>query len=628
MSVPNSPPEQGPLTLIRHNRSARRLGLGLSASAWPLLQRLHARDHVDDLALTPGAAASIKDRREDLRIESAATLLAQYWQRGGQLLVVGAVGAVTRLVAPLLQSKVEDPAVLVLDASGDQIIPLIGGHQAGAEELALALAADLGGQAVLTGDSASQGRLALDMFGHAWGWQRSGPPEHWHQLMLLQSQGVLIHANQKSGSSLWRETRAAHQSLADSPDMLQQETIHLHIGPEINSHCCWHPASLWIGLGCERNTSLGLLERALSNSFAKARLAEQAVAGLASIEQKSDEPALIALANKRSWPIRFFTAETLNKVSVPTPSSVVAKEMGTGSVAEAAALLAAGETATLLLNKEITKAAEQESGAVTIAIAAAMEPFAPGRGELHLVGSGPGDLALLTPDARQALARSTAWVGYGLYLDLLEPLRRPDQARVSGKLTLEKERCRQALRLAQQGARVALISSGDSGIYGMAGLALELWLNEDPQARPHFQVHPGVSALQLAAAKVGAPLMHDFCTVSLSDRLTPWPTIASRLLAAASGDFVVALYNPRSKDRDWQLQHAINLFLEHRPPTTPVALARQLGRQQENIQVHTLDSIPIEDVDMLSLVLIGNSSTFHKDALMVTPRGYPGSELN
>ncbi|MFL0774423.1 MAG: cobalamin biosynthesis protein, partial [Prochlorococcus sp.] len=554
------------------------------------MQRLHARGHVDDLALTPGAAATIEERPQGLSIGSAATLLEKYWQRDGRLLVVGAVGAVTRLVAPLLTSKLEDPAVLVLDARGDQIIPLLGGHQAGAEELALAIAADLGGTAVLTGDCANQGRLALDLFGHAWGWQRSGAPEDWHQLMLRQSQGSLIQARQESGSTLWRGTSAARKSLAESSEEPQQEAIHLHIGPELNSRCCWHPPSLWIGLGCERNTSLSLLERALANSLAQAHLAEQAVAGLASIEQKSDEPALIALAQKRGWPLRFFKAEALNSVSVPTPSSVVAKEMGTASVAEASALLASGEAGKLLSHKQICKPTPQERGAVTIAIAAASEPFAPGQGELHLVGSGPGDLALLTPDARNALARSVAWVGYGLYLDLLEPLRRPDQARLSGELTREKDRCLQALKLAQQGARVALISSGDSGIYGMAGLALELWLNELPQARPHFQVHPGVSALQLAAARVGAPLMHDFCTVSLSDRLTPWPTIASRLRSAATGDFVVALYNPRSKDRDWQLQHALKVFLEHRPPTTPVALARQLGRRDEHVEVHTLAS--------------------------------------
>ena len=243
------------------------------------------------------------------------------------------------------------------------------------------------------------------------------------------------------------------------------------------------------------------------------------------------------------------------------------------------------------------------------------------------MGSGPGALDLLSGDARAALARSTVWVGFGPYLDLLEPLRRPDQLRRDGRLTAERERCAEALALASQGLRVALVSSGDSGIYGMAGLALELWLAREAIDRPSFAVHPGISALQLAAARVGAPLMHDFCTISLSDRLTPWEVIERRLRAAAAADFVVALYNPRSRGRDWQLERARTLLLEHRPPGTPVAVAHQLGREGERVSLHSLADLPVEEVDMLTLVLVGNSSTRLQDGRMVTPRGYPGASL-
>ena len=210
---------------------------------------------------------------------------------------------------------------------------------------------------------------------------------------------------------------------------------------------------------------------------------------------------------------------------------------------------------------------------------------------------------------------------------MLNPLRRKDHVRVEGALTKEWERCSQALALAKQGAKVALISSGDSGIYGMAGLALELWLQEPANARPSFTVHPGISALQLAAAKAGAPLMHDFCTVSLSDRLTPWPVIERRLEAAGSGDFVIALYNPRSKGRDWQLARAQQILLKTRSEQTPVVLARQLGRTEEEIRLTTLDTLEPASVDMLTVVLIGNSSSYAQDGRMVTPRGYPGATL-
>jgi len=307
---------------------------------------------------------------------------------------------------------------------------------------------------------------------------------------------------------------------------------------------------------------------------------------------------------------------------------VVEAEMGTASVAEAAAVLAAGEDAQLLQTKRILHAGPEEQGAVTVAIAEAALPFAPQRGELHLIGSGPGDLSLLTPDARRALSRCGVWVGYGLYLDLLEPLRRQDQVRLDGQLTRERDRCQQALSLAQQGAKVALVSSGDSGIYGMAGLALELWMELVDGSRPLFEVHPGLSALQLAAARAGAPLMHDFCTISLSDRLTPWSVIEQRLHAAAAGDFVVALYNPRSKGRDWQLQRAQEILLGHRPDHTPVVMARQLGRAEEQVTLHCLKALPINRVDMLTVLVIGNSSSTMEGGRMVTPRGYPGAELS
>jgi cobalt-precorrin 5A hydrolase/precorrin-3B C17-methyltransferase len=402
----------------------------------------------------------------------------------------------------------------------------------------------------------------------------------------------------------------------------------LTIGIARGEGCRWHPPSLWLGLGCERGTSQTLIARLVDQELDRLGLAPEAIAGMASIDRKSDEQAFLALGEERRWFQRWMPAAALNGIAVPNPSDAVAAEMGTASVAEASALVAAGPGSRLLLNKTIARAQPGEQGAATLAIATCAEQWEPQAGQLHLVGSGPGRLDLLTPDARRALAEATVWVGYGLYLDLLEPLRRPDQLRCDGRLTEERARCAQALGLANQGLNVALVSSGDSGIYAMAGLALELWLAQSPDQRPSFEVHPGISALQLAAARAGAPLMHDFCTISLSDRLTPWEVIEKRLRAASTGDFVVALYNPRSKGRGWQLARAQELLLAGRPATTPVALARQLGRPEEQVSLHTLGALPIEQVDMLTLVLVGNSTSRTQDGRMVTPRGYPGAELD
>ena len=591
-----------------------------------MLQRLHASDQVQTIALTPGAAEALPLAPDPCLIGQASALLKQNWR--GTLLVVGAIGAVTRLIAPLIQSKERDPAVLVLDAQARMVVPLLGGHQAGAEERAQQLAALLGATAVVTGDCASQQRLPLDAFGRPWGWTPSGPGSSWRSLMVSQAQGKALSVQQQCGTDLWRQCSGAQHSF-DSTEPDADLRITAERTPnESPDPCCWHPPVLWLGVGCERDTSLSLIERAVATALQDAGLAEEAVAGLSTIDRKGDETALLQLAKQREWPLRLHTAAELASITVPTPSPVVQAEMGTASVAEAAALLAAGPEAQLRLPKRIDKAGPNEQGAVTVAIAEAQEAFAPQRGELHLIGSGPGDLALLTPDARTALSRCVAWVGYGLYLDLLEPLRRPDQVRLDGQLTRERDRCRQALELARQGTKVALVSSGDSGIYGMAGLALELWLSLPEHERPAFQVHPGISALQLAAARAGAPLMHDFCTISLSDRLTPWEVIEKRLEAAAAGDFVVALYNPRSKGRDWQLEKARQILLTGRPASTPVVVARQLGRKEESVELQELGSLPVEAVDMLTVLVIGNSSSRASGGKLVTPRGYPGAELS
>ena len=626
-TLPGQPEHQVP------GARASIVALGFSPAALPVLQRLQqsglvARIHwprTADAALNAGTQPPTAEATA-AEPESAATWLASLWPQARAVIAVGACGLVTRLIAPLLGGKLQDPAVLVIDPLGRFVIPLLGGHAAGGDALCRQVAALLGAQAVLTGSSSARSQLCLDGFGADWGWRRGSGD--WTALMQQLARGSGAALSQESGLAIWQGLEAVTALASSPPGPLQ-----LVISPRLGAGCRWHPPCLWLGIGCERNSDLSLLERLVDDSLATLALAPEAVAGLASIDRKGDEPALLQLAQRRGWPLRLFTADQLAPIPVPHPSEVVAREMGTASVAEASAwkaatLGSADPAPTLLLPKTIGRALGAERGAATLAIACSPGQWAPQRGELHLIGSGPGRLDLLSGDVRQALARATVWVGYSLYLDLLEPLRRPDQLRRDGRLTEERARCAEALALAQAGLKVALISSGDSGIYGMAGLALELWLQQPQQDRPRFEVHPGLSALQLAAARAGAPLMHDFCTISLSDRLTPWAVIERRLQAAAAGDFVVALYNPRSMGRDWQLQRAMELLLQSRPGSTPVVLARQLGRAEEQVSLHSLADLPVDRVDMLTLVLIGNSSSYVRDGRMVTPRGYPGAELS
>ncbi len=240
---------------------------------------------------------------------------------------------------------------------------------------------------------------------------------------------------------------------------------------------------------------------------------------------------------------------------------------------------------------------------------------------LFVLGTGPGHPDYLAPAARAALEQVQAVVGYRLYLDLLGPL-------VAGKqrheLPLGEElgRARLALTLAQRGTPTALVCSGDPGIYALATLVMELMDREGLGTEVAVEVIPGISAAQLAAARLGAPLGHDFCFLSLSDLLTPWAVIERRLRAAAEGDFVVCLYNPVSRRRRRQLLRAREILLAQRAPATPVALARAVGRPEERIRLTTLERLRPEQADMLTVVLVGNSQTRRFGDRLYTPRGY------
>jgi adenosylcobyric acid synthase len=247
--------------------------------------------------------------------------------------------------------------------------------------------------------------------------------------------------------------------------------------------------------------------------------------------------------------------------------------------------------------------------------------------KLFVVGIGPGDLKHMTFEARDALASAEVVVGYKTYLDFIEPLLAGKEVISSGMMQ-EIERCREALRIACSGRTVALVSGGDSGIYGMAGLVLEL-AETGAAGSPEIVVVPGVSALQAAAAVLGAPLMHDFAVISLSDLLTPWEAIEKRLAAAAAADFVIALYNPKSRGRVRQIERARELVLAARPGETPVGIVRNACRDGEERVVATLAGMLDHPMDMFSLVIIGNSATYvDSEGRMVTPRGYKAGARN
>jgi cobalt-precorrin 5A hydrolase / precorrin-3B C17-methyltransferase len=564
--------------------------------------------------------------------------LTAIWGQHRAFVFCLAAGAVVRLIAPLLHHKSQDPAVVVIDAQGKYVISLCSGHLGKADLLAQAIATTIGATPIITGAAHGLSLPAIDTLGLAYGW-RQGEGDWTGTMAAIAKQGK-IEVIQEAGSLLWQEHLPEQHPFAFGFSDPQEEVkpqARIWISPtkrKVISNSFegqpldhefpkvhWHPRVLWIGLGCERHTSTELIETAIDETCQTYHFATEAIAGIASIDLKADEAGILEVCQKRNLVFKTFTAEQLDQVEVPTPSEVVKQEVGTASVAEAAAVLA-GEN--LLISKQIFKS-DSSSGGVTIAIAQAEQEYLGRTGKLYLVGIGPGNLNQITPAAKTAIIEADVVIGYSLYIELIQSLKRPGQIIEASPITQEQQRAKRAIELAQWGLTVAVVSSGDCGIYGMAGLVLEeLQVSGWDGKSPQVQVFPGISALQSAASRVGAPLMHDFCAISLSDLLTPWEMIQKRLTAAATGDFITALYNPRSQTRTQQIVTAQAIFAQHRDPDTPVAIVHGAYRDDEQVILTTVEKMLEQPIDMLTTVIIGNTTTRNHAEWMITPRGYWG----
>jgi precorrin-3B C17-methyltransferase len=241
---------------------------------------------------------------------------------------------------------------------------------------------------------------------------------------------------------------------------------------------------------------------------------------------------------------------------------------------------------------------------------------------LKIVSLGPGDGGYLAPRAKEALEDAEVIVGYSTYMDLLDPQIMDGKEIISTGMKKEIERCRAAIRKTVEGKATAIVCSGDAGIYGMAGLIIEMLEEDGLLESVDVEIIPGIPALCAAASLLGAPLMHDFAVISLSDLLTPWELIRSRVEAGAAADYVIVLYNPKSKKRDWQIREVSEIILQHRPTHTPVGIVRNAMRDNQDVSLATLGELADSPIDMLTIVIVGNSQTKMLGGKMVTPRGY------
>ena len=241
-------------------------------------------------------------------------------------------------------------------------------------------------------------------------------------------------------------------------------------------------------------------------------------------------------------------------------------------------------------------------------------------GKIIIAGIGPGSKEDITPAVLEAVRQADVVVGYQYYFQFIEQYLKPDCTCIDTGMKKERERAEQAFEYAEKGHTVVVISSGDAGIYGMTPLIYQM--RDERKADIEIEALPGISAFQKAASLLGAPIGHDMCIISLSDLMTPWEVIERRIKAAATGDFVTAVYNPKSHGRYWQLYRLVELFLQERSPETPVGYVRQAGREEQEVKITTLADFNPEDVDMFTVILIGNSQSYISEGKMITPRGY------
>ena len=577
------------------------------------------------VAALPGATIhgpeSLRDDAE-VAYERLGPHLASLFRAGTPIVGICAAGILVRLLGPHLADKAAEPPVLAVSDDGRSVVPLLGGHH-GANRLARTIADALGAHAAITtaGDAALG--LALDAPPPGW---RLGEGARVKAVTAALLAGEPVRLVDEAAPADWLTAGGA--PFGDWGRFTVRITDRRLAPGDDAADVTLHPAVLALGLGCERDCSPDELVQLAERTLAAGGFAPEAVACVASLDLKADEPAVSAVADWLGVPLRLFDAATLERETprLTAPSDVVFRAVGCHGVAEAAALACAGADGTLAMPK-----ARSARGTCAIARAPAIiEPArcGRGRGRITVVGIGPGARAWRTPGADAAIADATDLVGYSRYLDLLGP---PPTgcARHAYPIGAEEERCRTALALAAEGRRVALVSSGDAGVYGMASLLFELLDGAEAEQRWRgiaLAVEPGISALQAAAARAGAPIGHDFCAISLSDLLTPWPAIARRLRAAAEADFVVALYNPASQKRRGRLVEARNILAAHRPLDCPVVVARNLGREGERVTVTTLAGLDPGTVDMLTVIVVGSSQTRRLErggrAWLYTPRGY------
>lgn len=503
--------------------------------------------------------------RADHTFAEFGETIRQFFRDDVPIVAFCAAGIVIRALAPLLQDKRAEPPVVACAEDGSAVVPLLGGLR-GVNDLARRIGEALGMAPAITTTGEVRFGATLEHPPAGYGIRNPGAGKRFMSDVLA---GEKIRL---SGEAPWLTSTR----LPIDPAGRLAITVTVRDRDPGERELVFHPRSVIVAVGADGSD---LTDRILE-MLAKANIARQSVAALVALERDVARPEIHAAAAALARPLRLLPdgpVSALARAAVPD--------------------------------------AIEQSGDESVAIAVAASPVDVGsigrsRGWLTVVGLGPGSRDTRTPEASRALAEADDIVGYQTYVAMAGPFR-PEQAVHASDNREELDRARHAFALAASGRRVAIVSSGDPGVFAMAAAVMEALDAADATAwhGVELRVLPGVSAAQAAAARIGAPLGHDFCVISLSDNLKPWETIERRLDLAASADLVLALYNPISRARPTQFGRAIEIVREHRSPMTPVVLGREVGRPDETVRQLPLGELTPEMVDMRTVILVGSSTT-------------------
>lgn len=598
--------------------------------------------------------------------------------QGNVLIFIGAAGIAVRAIAPYIEDKTKDPAVIVIDEAGKNVIPLLSGHIGGGVREAKRIAELLGAKLVVTTASDVSGEFAVDVFASENGFAISDmkKAKEFTARLLEEKEAVYEvdaeiagmpfydvdtgyanvvrqladgyscgscakYADNEANEDCIDAENAVGKSFEKENDFVRNKaffTISFRKDKSESGVLNLIPKCIVIGVGCKKGTPYEKLLAFVEDKLSEHNIDKRAVSVLASADIKKEEEGLIRVAKGLGAEFKVFSSDVLMAQEGEfTASEFVKSITGADNVCERA--VAACGCKKILVTKEsfagMTFAAgvmenskvmsqgtecDRSAESADMDFACGGEETASDRrgGKVSVVGIGPGNYENMTVKAVETLKVCDVIAGYTVYCDLVRPFF-PDKEYISTPMMGEEKRVKLAYEKAAEGKKVALVCSGDAGVYGMAGLCYEEAVNFD---NVDTEVVPGVTAAISGAALLGAPLIHDFCLISMSDRLTPMELIEKRLRAAASADMVVVIYNPESKGRKGYLAHACEILMENLPPERVCGIAGNIGRDGEYCKVMTLGELKGAEVDMFSTIFIGNSSTRDIAEHMVTLRGY------